>query len=189
MNFTTPRVAVRLSNTNLTEHAVDLVACDDAEETHKATISPAAFAALQAAQAVLDANPTFNAIHLSSDLECPTLDAALDAAAEWRTGTEELLLFRHGGLYLRITNRFNDAASITGPHHAHIDIIARMAASMSAFETSRGPEPWQGHASHPLDWDVVCKAFANDVAAYLVQHGERPDFDAVLKHVTDTPNQ
>jgi hypothetical protein len=112
MNFTTPRVAVRLSDANLTEHAVNLVACDDVDEPHKATISPATFAAVQAAQAVLDANPTFDGIHLSCDLECPTLDAAIDNVREWRTGSEELLLYRHGGLYLRITNRFNDAASI-----------------------------------------------------------------------------
>lgn len=112
MNFTTPRVAVRLSNANLTEHADDLVACGDAEERYKATISPATFTALQAAQAVLDTNPSFNAIHLSADIECRALDDAFNNADLWRTGNEEFLLFRHGGLYLRIVHLFNDAASI-----------------------------------------------------------------------------
>jgi hypothetical protein len=68
-----------------------------------------------------------------------------------------------------------------GPSRAHVAIITEMAASLSAFETSRGPEPWDNHPTLPMDWRLTCKTFADAVAAYLMEHGEQPNFDALLK--------
>lgn len=103
---------MRLSNPNMSDDAALMLDFICQQDIHKGTLSADGFAALRAAQAALDANPAFNSIHIDSDLECPGLDDALDAAPDWRTSSEELLLFRHGGLCLRIDHKHNDDATV-----------------------------------------------------------------------------
>ena len=45
-------------------------------------------------------------------MECQPLEAALDGSNQWRTDTEEFLVYRFGGLYLRLLHKDNRQADI-----------------------------------------------------------------------------
>lgn len=73
------------------------------------------------------------------------------------------------------------------PHTQHIcesDLLVDMARAVTAFEQTRGPEPWSPEQDPPLDWDAVCEAFAAAVIAAIVVTGNVPDLDATLRNVT-----
>lgn len=85
---------------------------DDIDARMLATISKATYEAIIAARAALDANPAWECIAVASDMECPKLDNVLDASTLWRTRSEEFLIYRLPGLYLRIQEKNNRQAEI-----------------------------------------------------------------------------
>lgn len=85
---------------------------EDMDDRHNATISNETYNAIVKAKAALDANPAWECIAVSSDMDCGPLQQALDAADMWRTGTEEFLVYRFGGLYLRLLHKDNRQAEI-----------------------------------------------------------------------------
>jgi len=72
------RVAVRLTHPNISDQAWDVSLADGIDTDHEGTLSAQMLESLQAAQAALDANPDWNEITLSSDLEFPSLQRGLD---------------------------------------------------------------------------------------------------------------
>lgn len=93
----------------------DAWACDISPEidaTHSAGISQNTLDAIITAKAALDANPSWESIAVASDMECQSLEAALNSSDLWRTGSEEFLVYRFGGLYLRLLQKDNRQADI-----------------------------------------------------------------------------
>jgi len=106
------RVSIRLTDCNASDDALAADLPNTIHDILPAVISRQTLAAIRAAQSALDANPDFDAITISSDMECPALDAALEQADCWRTGSEDFLVQRHGGLYLRILHKHNRQAEM-----------------------------------------------------------------------------
>ncbi len=82
------------------------------DATHRATISHETYNAIAAARTALGANPAWECIAVASDMDCQTLDTALEDSGSWRTGTEEFLIYRFPGLYLRLLHKDNRQAEI-----------------------------------------------------------------------------
>lgn len=106
------RISIRLTDCNPSDDAIDADLPNAIHDILPADISSQTLAAIRAAQAALDANPDFDAITISSDMKCPALDAALEQADCWRSGSEDFLVQRYGGLYLRILHKHNRQAEI-----------------------------------------------------------------------------
>jgi hypothetical protein len=105
-------IAINLFGCNASDDAWanDLAPALDA--FHPASISQATYDAIVTARKALDANPTWECIAIASDMECKTLEEALDDAGLWHTGTEEFLICRFPGLYLRLLHKHNRQAEI-----------------------------------------------------------------------------
>lgn len=113
------RIPIQLTDCNASDDALSADLPNAIHDILPAVISSQTLAAIRAAQAVLDANPDFDAVALGSDMECPALDAALEQADCWRTGSENFLVQRYGGLFLRLNHKDNRQAEIEFNVSAH----------------------------------------------------------------------
>ncbi len=109
---TPDRIALNLFACNASDDAWANDLGPDIDASHPPTISKETFEAIVAARHALNTNPTWDCIAVASDVECKSLEDALDAAEMWHTGTEELLIYRFPGLYLRILHKDNRQAEI-----------------------------------------------------------------------------
>lgn len=82
------------------------------EDRHEASISKETYDAIAKAKAALDANPAWDCVAVTSDMDCNPLDEAMETADFWRTGNETFLVYRFGGLYLRLLHKDNRQAEI-----------------------------------------------------------------------------
>lgn len=97
---------------NASDDALTCNLPDEIDDQHNASISKETHDAIVAAKQALEANPGWDSIAVTSDMECKPLEEALDAADMWRTGSENFLVYRFGGLYLRLLHRNNRQADI-----------------------------------------------------------------------------
>jgi hypothetical protein len=108
-------VAIRLTGCNPSDAAWDCLTIDSAgspvDREHSGTIGPETLGAIQAARAALAANPLWESISVASDIECATLDAALDNAAEWQSNGETFICYAHG-IYLQLRHKHVREAEI-----------------------------------------------------------------------------
>ena len=105
------RVPVVLSATYLSDDALNHD-IGNLEKNFPATLSKASYAAILAARDALERNPDWQAVELAPDLHCEGLDNVLAQSTTWCTGNEILIVYRHLGLYLRVTEKHNCQASI-----------------------------------------------------------------------------
>lgn len=84
----------------------------ETDHRHQASISKQTYDAILAAKQALEANPCWDSIAVESDMDCKSLEDALNAADGWRTECENFLVYRFGGLYLRLLQKNNRQADI-----------------------------------------------------------------------------
>lgn len=115
MNDPLPRVTIRLTGCNPSDPAWDCLTIDaggsPVDREHSGTIGPETLGAIQAARAALAANPLWESISIASDMECATLNAALEDATEWQTSGETFLCYAHG-IYLQLSHKHVREAEI-----------------------------------------------------------------------------
>ena len=106
------RVPLQLFACNASDDALANDLSPEVDAFHPATISKVTYEAIATARLALDNNPAWECISIASDMECKSLDDALNAADLWNTGTEEFLIYRFPGLYLRLLHKHNRQAEI-----------------------------------------------------------------------------
>lgn len=82
------------------------------EKNFPASLSQDTYADILAARGALERNSNWQAVELSPDLDCEGLDNAIGQSPTWRTGHEVLIVYRHLGLYLRLSDKHNCQAII-----------------------------------------------------------------------------
>lgn len=105
-------VPIVLFGFNASDDAAAADLPDEIDDHHAACISQETYDAILAAKQALETNPCWDSIAVTSGIECKPLQDALAAADMWRTGSEDFLVYRFGGLYLRLLHKDNRQADI-----------------------------------------------------------------------------
>ncbi|HEX2842164.1 hypothetical protein [Hyphomicrobium sp.] len=108
----THQIRIALFGCNASDQAWACNLPSEIDARHEGTISKETYDAILTAKEALAANPCWDSIAISSDMACTSLENALVESGLWRTGNEDFLVYRFGGLYLRILNKHDRAADI-----------------------------------------------------------------------------